>query len=421
MSMFDLDNWNEIWVTITRNKLRSILTGFGVFWGIFMLVILIGGGNSFMGGLSAKFEGFASNSTFYSSGVTSEPYKGYRKGRSWNINNRDLELIKDRATTIEYISPNLFYGGGDKNVVNGQKSGSYLSRGVYGEYFFIEGQHILSGRLFNQLDIEEKRKVCVIGKQVYETLFERNEVAEGKYIRVNGVYFQVIGVISPRSDAQIGGNAEETVFLPFTTMQLAFNQGDVVHFVACTTKRGYDAEETVEEVTQILKASHSISPTDEKAVWSMNASQQFKIFDLLFLGVSILIWFVGMSTLLSGMIGISNIMVVTVRERTREIGVRRALGAKPKTILVQILSESFVLTFLAGILGLFAGIAALEIISYAMQDYFMDEANIFIEPFVSFNVAIISLVILLFAGIIAGIMPANRALKIKAIEALRDE
>lgn len=256
--MFDLDSWNEIWVTITRNKLRSVLTGFGVFWGILMLVILIGGGNSFEGGLTEKFAGFATNSSFYSAGRTSEAYKGYRKGRWWSMNNRDLKLIKERAVTVEHISPNLFGGSGDKNVVNGQKSGSFGTRGVYPEHFQIEMQNILSGRVFNQLDIEDKRKVCVIGKQVYETLFDRGEVAEGQYIRVNGVYFQVIGVISPRAAISIGGDTEETVFIPFSTMQVTFNQGDVIHFLACTTKPGYDAEETVQEVTQILKAAHRV-------------------------------------------------------------------------------------------------------------------------------------------------------------------
>lgn len=419
--MFDLDSWNEIWVTITRNKLRSILTGFGVFWGILMLVILIGGGNSFEGGLTKQFAGFASNSSFYSSDRTSEAYKGFRKGRSWDMNTRDLELIREKAITVEYISPNLFGGSSDKNVVNGQKSGSYMTRGVYREAFFIETQNVLSGRIFNQLDIDDKRKVCVIGKQVYETLFDKGEVAEGKYLRVNGVYFQVIGVISPRSNAHIGGDPEETVFIPFSTMQIAFNQGDKIHFLACTTKPGYDVSETEEEVKQILRAAHSIAPTDEKAVWSMNIAKQFQIFDMLFLGVSILIWIVGLSTLMSGMIGISNIMLVTVKERTREIGVRRALGAKPVTILVQILSESFVLTFLAGIIGLFAGIAVLEIINSVLEDYFLAESNIFIETYISFNVAIAALIILLFSGVLSGIIPAMRALKIKAIDALRDE
>lgn len=419
--MFDLDNWNEIWVTITRNKMRSVLTGFGVFWGIFMLVLLIGGGNSFSGGLLKKFSGFATNSTFYFSDRTSEAYKGYRKGRSWNMNNRDLVLIRERARTVEYISPMLFGGSSDKNVVIGQKSGSYGTRGIYPEHFLIEAQNFLSGRTFNQLDMDERRKVCIIGKVVYETLFGVGEVAEGQYIRVNGVYFQVVGVISPKSDVSIGGDVEETVFIPFTTMQTTFNQGDVIHFLACTTKSGYDAGDTEIEVKEILKAAHSISPTDEKGVRSINVAMQFKIFDMLFLGVAILIWFVGMSTLLSGMIGISNIMLVTVKERTREIGVRRALGAKPITVLIQILSESFVLTFLAGILGLFAGIGVLQILSNSMEDYFLSEDNIFIEPYVSFNVAVAALIILLFSGILAGIMPALRALKIKAIDALRDE
>lgn len=419
--MFDLDSWNEIWVTITRNRLRSILTGFGVFWGIFMLVILIGGGNSFEGGLLKNFSGFATNSTFYNADRTSEAYKGYRKGRAWNMNNKDIALIRERATTVEYVSPMLFGGSSDKNVVLGQKSGSYGTRGIYPEHFKVETQNFLSGRTFNQLDIDGRRKVCIIGKVVYETLFDKGEVAEGKYIRVNGVYFQVVGVISPKSNMSIGGDVEETVFVPFTTMQTTFNQGDIIHFLACTTKAGHDASETETEVKEILKTAHSISPTDEKAVRSFNIAAQFKMFDLLFLGVAVLIWFVGMSTLISGMIGISNIMLVTVKERTREIGVRRALGAKPLTILVQILSESFVLTFLAGILGLFAGIGVLELINTVLEDYFMDEANIFVETYISFNVAIAALIVLLFSGVIAGIMPALRALKIKAIDALRDE
>lgn len=419
--MFDLDNWNEIWITITRNKLRSILTGFGVFWGIFMLVILIGGGNSFEGGLIKMFSGFASNSTFYFNDKTSEPYKGYRKGRAWSINNRDLTLIRQKANTIEYISPMLFGGGNEKNVVRGQKTGTYGLRGIYPEHFYIETQHFLSGRNFNKIDIDERRKVCVIGKQVYETLFAPGEVAEGQYIRVNGIYFQVIGVISPKSKVSIGGDVEESVFIPFTTMQTTFNQGDVVHFLACTTLPGFDAADSEIEVKNILRDAHNIAPNDEKAVRSMNISKQFELFEMLFLGVGALIWFVGMSTLLSGMIGISNIMLVTVKERTREIGVRRALGAKPITILIQILSESFLLTFLAGILGLFAGIAVLELVAKALQDYFLSNENIFIQPYVSFNVAMIALLVLVLSGIVAGIMPAMRALKIKAIDALRDE
>lgn len=418
--MFDLDNWQEIWATITRNKFRSILTGLGVSWGLFMLILLVGVGNAFEGGIMKNVNGFAANSCFFFTDRTSEAYKGYRKGRQWNMNNRDLTLIGQKAKSVELISPVLFGNSGDKNVVNGAKSGSYGTRGVYPAHFQIEQQHVLSGRLFNQLDIEGYRKVCVIGKEVYETLFKPGENPEGQFIRVNGIYFQVIGVIRPMSNASIGGDVESTVFIPFSTMQRAFNQGDAIHFLACTTKPGYTGAMVEEEVKNILKSAHDIAPTDEKAVRSFNIEKEFQIFNNLFTGIDFLIWFVGGGALLSGIIGISNIMLVTVRERTREIGVRRALGAKPMTIVKQILSESFMLTLIAGFLGFFAGIALVEIINVAMTNNLSDDVFL-IPPFVSFWTAVKAMIVLIFAGVLSGLMPAMRALSVKAIDAIRDE
>ncbi|MDR2951209.1 MAG: ABC transporter permease [Dysgonomonas sp.] len=418
--MFDLDNWQEIWATITRNKLRSFLTGFGVFWGIFMLIILIGVGNGFQGGIMKNVNGFASNSCFFWTDVTSEPYKGFRKGRFWSMNRKDVTLIRQKAQSVEYISPVLFGNSGDKNVVRGPKSGSYGTRGVYPDHFKIEQQHVLQGRLFNEIDISETRKVCVIGREVYETLFQPGENPQGQYIRVNGIYFQVIGVIRPKSNMSIGGDVESSVFIPFTTMQQAFNQGDKVYFMACTAKPGYPASIVQEEVTNIIKTAHDISPTDEKAVGSFNIEKQFQIFNNLFIGIDVLIWIVGLGALMSGIIGISNIMLVTVRERTREIGVRRAIGAKPITIVKQILSESFVLTAIAGFLGFLVGVLILEAIHSAMTGS-MDEDTFMIPPFVSFDTALIAMIILIISGICAGFMPAMRALRIKAIDAIRDE
>lgn len=418
--MFDLDNWQEIWVTITRNKLRSFLTGFGVFWGIFMLIILIGVGNAFEGGMMKNVSGFASNSCFFFTDRTSEAYKGYRKGRSWNMNNRDLVLIRQKSQSVEYLSPMLFGGGSDKNVVFGKKSGSYGTRGVYPAHFKIEQQNVLAGRLFNELDIEGYRKVCIIGKEVSQTLFPSHEASIGQYIRVNGIYFQVIGVIRPKSNISFGGDVESTVFIPFSTMQRAFNQGDIIHFLACTAKPGYPASLVEEEVINILKAAHDISPTDEKAIRSFNIEKQFEIFNNLFVGVNVLIWIVGLGALMSGIIGISNIMLVTVRERTREIGVRRAIGAKPSTIVKQIISESFVLTALAGLGGFLFGIAILQIIQGIMQGG-MDEDVFFVPPFVSFNTAVVSMIVLIISGVLSGLMPAMRALSIKAIDAIREE
>jgi putative ABC transport system permease protein len=420
MRIFDIDNWQEIWVAITRNKLRSFLTGFGVFGGIFILVILLGVGNGFEGGILKSFSGFASNSCFFFTDRTSEAYKGYRKGRWWNMNNRDLVLIRERAKTVDEISPIIWGSSGDKNVVNGQKTGSYGVMGVYPAYFVIQQQYVLHGRLFNEVDVNSYRKVCVIGKEVYETLFKKGEDPVGQYIRVNGIYFQVAGVISPKSEISIGGDVESTVFLPFSTMQRAFNQGDIVHFLSCTAKAGVPAADVEEEVKAIIRSAHDISPTDTKAINSFNIEMQFQIFQFLFIGVSFITWFVGLGSLLSGIIGISNIMLITVRERTREIGVRRAIGAKPKTIMAQIISESFVMTAISGIAGLVLGIFVLEVIDRLMVGGTL-QIKVMLPPFISFYAAIAAMVVLMVSGIIAGIMPAMRALKIKPIDAIREE
>ena len=418
--MFDLDKWQEIWNTITANKMRSVMTGFGVFWGIFMLVILIGVGNAFQGGMEQNIKGFATNSGFFFTNVTSEPYKGFRKGRWWNMNNRDLEIIKQKATALEYISPMLFGESSSKNVVMGRKSTSAQVMGVYPDQFKIQTQTVIKGRLFNDLDIRNVGKVALIGKTVAENLFDSGQDPIGAYIRVNGIYFQVVGVIRPNSKAQIGGDAETSVYLPFSTMQKAFNQGDVIHFMGATAKEGMSVSTLEDQIKTILKTNHSIAPNDENAVRSFNIEKEFKTFANLFLGIRTLRWIVGLGSLLSGIIGVSNIMLVTVRERTREIGVRRALGAKPVTIVSQIVSESFILTFIAGFGGLFFGVIILELISIGMRGG-ASEDMFFIPPFISFGTALVSMSILIASGLFAGLMPALRALSIKAIDAIREE
>ncbi|QIK59372.1 ABC transporter permease [Dysgonomonas sp. HDW5A] len=418
--MFDLDKWQEIWNTITANKMRSVMTGFGVFWGIFMLVILIGVGNAFQGGMEQNIKGFATNSGFFFTNVTSEPYKGFRKGRWWNMNNRDLEIIKQKATALEYISPMLFGESSSKNVVMGRKSTSAQVMGVYPDQFKIQTQTVIKGRLFNDLDIRNVSKVALIGKTVAENLFDSGQDPIGAYIRVNGIYFQVVGVIRPNSKAQIGGDAETSVYIPFSTMQKAFNQGDIIHFMGATAKEGMSVSTLEDQIKTILKTNHNIAPNDEKAVRSFNIEKEFKTFANLFLGIRTLIWIVGLGSLLSGIIGVSNIMLVTVRERTREIGVRRALGAKPVTIVSQIVSESFILTFIAGFGGLFFGVIILELISIGMRGG-ASEDMFFIPPFISFGTALVSMSILIASGLFAGLMPALRALSIKAIDAIREE
>lgn len=415
--LFDIDRWQEIWITITSNKSRSFLTAFGVFWGIFMLVLMVGAGNALKTGIFSQIEGFATNSVFFMAERTTEPYKGFRKGRVWNMTNSDLPIIRNRVDDLQYMSPVLFGGGnGDKNVVRGDKGGSYLVKGCYPEYDLIEKSKMIYGRYVNDIDIAEKRKVCVIGERVYEVLFH-GENPVGKQIRVNGIYFQVIGVARSTSGVSIGGETAETVVLPFTTMQQAFNQGNIIHFLAATAKSGVAVRSIQDKITEVLKQQHQISPDDKEAVFSMNIEEQFKMFHNLEIGISLLIWVVGIGTLLAGAVGVSNIMLVTVRERTKEIGIRRALGATPNNIIGQILSESVVLTVLAGIGGIVLGVGLLSAVGVVLSQ----GDQFFKDPQISFTMAVGSLIILIVIGMLAGLIPAQRAMMIKPVEAIAEE
>lgn len=415
--MFDLDRWQEIWITITHNKSRSALTAFGVFWGMLMLVLMVGAGNALEKGIFSQIEGFATNSCFFQAQRTTLPYKGFQKGRRWNIINSDLPVIKEKANNLQYISPILFSGNSDKNVVRGEKHGSYMVKGCYPEYDLIEKSKLIYGRYVNDIDIAQKRKVCVIGERIYEVLFQKGEDPTGKQIRVNGIYFQVVGVARSTSGVSIGGETAETVVLPFSTMQQAFNQGNIVHLLAATAKKGVTVKTLQTQIQDILKQQHQISPDDKDAVWSMNIEEQFKMFNYLAIGISSLIWIVGLGTLLAGAIGVSNIMLVTVRERTKEIGIRRALGATPRNIIGQILAESVVLTVLAGLLGIVIGVGLLAGVGIALSE----GDQFFKDPQVSFWMAVGSLMILIVIGTLAGYIPAQRAMMIKPVEAISEE
>ncbi len=415
--MFDLDRWQEIWITITHNKSRSVLTAFGVFWGMLMLVLMVGAGNALEKGMTSQIEGFATNSCFFASERTTLPYKGFRKGRRWDMTNSDLPVIRKKVAELQYISPVLFSGGNDKNVVRGEKNGSYLVKGCYPEYDLIEKSKMLYGRYVNDIDIAEKRKVCVIGERVYEVLFQKGEDPTGKQIRVNGIYFQVIGVARSTSGVSIGGQTAETGVLPFSTMQQAFNHGNVIHFLAATAKDGVPVKIVQDKILEILKQQHQIAPDDKEAVFTMNIEEQFKMFNYLGIGIAALIWIVGLGTLFAGAIGVSNIMLVTVRERTKEIGIRRALGATPRSIIGQILSESVVLTVLAGLTGIVVGVGLLRATGIVLSQ----GDQFFKDPQISFGMAVTSLLILLVIGTFAGYIPAQRAMMIKPVEAIAEE
>ncbi|HBB01108.1 MAG: ABC transporter ATP-binding protein [Bacteroidetes bacterium GWD2_45_23] len=415
--MFDLDRWQEIWITITHNKSRSVLTAFGVFWGMLMLVLMVGAGNALEQGMTSQIEGFATNSCFFESNRTTVPYKGFRKGRRWNMTNSDIPVIREKVKELQYISPVLFSGGNDKNVVRGDKNGSYLVKGCYPEYDLIERSKMIYGRYVNDIDIAEKRKVCVIGERIYEVLFHKGEDPTGKQIRVNGIYFQVIGVARSTSGVSIGGQTTETVVLPFSTMQQAFNQGNIIHFLAATAKKGVPVRVIQDKILEVLKQQHQIAPEDKEAVFNMNIEEQFKMFNYLGIGIAALIWIVGLGTIFAGAIGVSNIMLVTVRERTKEIGIRRALGATPRNIIGQILSESIVLTVLAGITGIVVGVGLLRATGIVLSQ----GDQFFKDPQISFGMAVASLLILLVIGTFAGYIPAQRAMMIKPVEAIGEE
>jgi putative ABC transport system permease protein len=421
MFLFDVDRWVEIWVTITRNITRSLLTSFGVFWGILMLVILLGSGNGLKNGIMKNVEGFSTNSAFFFSERTGEPYKGYKKGRYWQMRNRDLEAIQQRVKGVRYLSPMIMQWGGQNNVVKGQKSGTYNVRGVYSQYFQIETPNLLAGRLLNEIDMLDKRKVCVIGSSVREDLFGQEEDPIGQYIRVNGIYYQVVGVIDPKAKGiNIGGRVDQSIMTPFKTLQQTSNQGDKFWFLCATADNNYPCDKMVEDIKDVLRSQNEISPTDEQAISSITIAKQFETFELLFTGINALVWLVGIGTLLAGVIGVSNIMMVTVRERTREIGVRRAIGAKPIDIISQIMSESLLLTSIAGLLGLSTGVFLLDIVNKALmngnsEDVFFSDVGIHI------GTAVTATFILLISGLLAGLIPAWRAMQIKAIDAIREE
>jgi len=421
--MFDLDTWQEIWLTITRNKSRSLLTAFGVFWGVFMLVVMAGFGVGIRHGIMDGVEHFEANSAFFFADNTSEPYKGFQRGRTWSMTMSDYEAIKHQyANKIKYMSGVMFgQSSGANNVVRSDKFGSFSVMGFAPDYNLINPSRILQGRFINDIDVREYRKVCVIGKRVLNDLYAPNEEVIGSLIRVNGIYYTVVGVSEAVSkNINVFGDPEEMVNLPFTTLQQAQNEGDKVNCIALAAKSSVNVAELEEDVKVFLKKRNSIAPTDLKAVGSFNAKKIFDVFQALILGINALIWIVGLGTLLAGVVGVSNIMLVTVRERTQEIGVRRALGASPFTILKQIMSESLVLTFLAGIFGIVLGVGVLAIVSQVLAANPSEKMPLS-NPQISFGIAIAALLVIIVSGLFAGWLPSKRALQIKAIDALRDE
>lgn len=421
--MFDLDRWHEIMSALKKNKLRTFFTAFGVFWGIFMLVIMLGSGTGLRNGVTSDFGDFATNSVFMWTRPTSIPYKGLPRARNYNFKNDDIDALKREIPEIEHLAPRTQGGGfrGGNNVIRGSKSGAFSVMGDYPEWNLIDPVEINKGRFINNADLKEKRKIAVIGNKVYDVLFAPGEEAIGQYIQIQGIYFQVVGVFKPKnSGVNFGGDKEQSVFIPLTTFQRVYNWGDIIGWFAFTSKPGIAASEIEEKAAALLKRRHSVAPDDPQAIGSFNMEKQYNQMTGLFAGINGLIWIVGIGTLLAGVIGISNIMLVIVKERTKEIGIQRAIGAKPWNIISQIITESVFLTTFAGYVGLVIGVAVLEGVNYILSSANTD-SNMFKNPNIDFNMAVTALVILVISGAVAGLIPARKAVSIKPIDALRYE
>lgn len=412
---FDLDTFNEILLTITRNKTRSLLTAFGVFWGIFMLVTLMGGGNGFKALMSTTFEGFAQNSAFVWPQRTGEAYKGFRKGRWWNLEQTDMVRVRQiEGVDIVTCVQNRW---GVTAVYQDKKSEGAIVKGLYPEYNSIEDQKVKYGRFINDIDILEKRKVCFIGKKVSEELFGKDVNPCGKLIKADGIYYQVIGMAGDtNSNMQINGSADESLSIPFSTYAAAYNIGSDIGLMCLTMKPGYKVTERQPYIESIIKQHHLIHPDDTQCMQFLNAEALFSMVDSLFKSINMLVWMIGLGTLISGVIGVSNIMMVTVKERTTEIGIRRAIGATPRTIMEQILTESMVLTLIAGMTGISFSVFLLQ-----MMNLGMEASNQPANFQVSFGMAVGVAIMVVILGVTAGIAPAYRAMSIKPIEAIRDE
>lgn len=412
--MFDLDRWEEIWQTISRNRKRSIMTAFGVFWGIFMLTIMLGAGLGLKNALFSQLGDMSVNSCFFWGGRTSIPYKGLPSGRYWQFENEDLAAIKKQVPDVRSVGSVIW--GSEYKFSRNDKKGDYSLVGYNPDFQQISPQPIRFGRFFNEIDMGQQRKVCILTEQVWLDLFPGGENPVGSTIRMNNMYLTVIGMIKV-PDRGFRFHGDKSVLMPVSTMQQMYNMGHKLHSVAVAANDDADIKEVETNIKQLVFARHTISPDDTKAVYSQNLGEQVNKFNSLFGGIGALTWIVGIGTLLAGLVGVSNIMLVIVRERTQEIGVRRALGARPRIIISQIMSESFVLTFVAGIFGLALAVALLS----GAESILTASAGRPIRPQISFGTGMLSMAVLILGSLLAGILPASRALRIKPVDAIREE
>lgn len=417
--MFDIDKWQEILATIKKNKMRTFLTGFSVAWGIFMLMILLGSGNGLSNGVAANFMNDAVNAMWIWTGETTIPYQGMKSGRAIQFHNEDQQLIS-KVSGVGVSSGRYFLG--NTRYSNGKESGEYTTITCQPELKEVENIEITEGRFINQIDILQNRKVIVLGLDIKTALF-KDSAALGEYVNINNVPFKVVGICT-----EPGSTNTREGYMPLTTAQMIFNGSNQLHNLALTIN-GKTLEESQvieEEIRSALARKHKFDPKDEGAIGLFNKLERYIQAMKIFQAIKIFIWVIGVFTLIAGIIGVSNIMIIVVKERTKEIGIRKALGATPGSVIGLILLESIMITTIAGYIGLVLGTGLMELINYFMvqsagPSTAQQGETLFLNPTVDFNIAVASTLLLIVAGAIAGYIPAKRAASIKPIVALRDE
>ncbi len=417
--LFDRNTWQEIFGSIGKNRTRTIITVIGVLWGIFIYIALSGAAKGMDNGFEEIFKSVAKNSMFVWAQSTSMPYEGFKTGRPIQLKLEDATQLKNRIPEIEYIAPRNVrgvFGDAPGTIVRGQKFGSYNVYGDFPVFTKITTKKIYdNGRFINDADIEKARKVCVIGERTEKELFEKGESPIGKFIRIDNVYFQVVGV---HKFSQGGGfDNDGDIFIPFTTYRKLYNTGNDVGWFSIAAYNDADVLKVEESVKAQLKSIHRVNPDDERAFGSFNIGEVFNRISGFAQGLTFLSLVVGIATILAGVIGIGNILLISVKERTKEIGVRRALGATPREVRAQIILESVFLTMIAGIMGIILGAGVLSIINNATEDLDFPYSN----PTVPIPYILGALAIMVVLGTLIGLIPAQRAVSIKPIDALREE
>jgi len=412
--MFELDKWQEIFSTVQKNKLRTFLTGFSVAWGIFMLVVLLGSGKGLENGVAQQFQGGATNGIWITSGVTSMKYKGLQNGRNIKFTNEDYNVLNTTIKGHDHISARLFLGNNLTSYKNNY--GSFFISPCHPDYGYIKEIEMIQGRFVNNIDIRDFRKVAVIGEKVKAALFKGTDtVAMGKYITINGVLFKVVGVFR---DFSRNDNEQRRIYIPISSAQRIFNGNNVIQQIAFTTGTATPVQATamVENTKSLLSRRHTFDPNDKSAIEIWNKNEDVQRFTALFSGISLFIWIIGIGTIIAGVVGVSNIMMIVVKERTNEIGVRKAIGATPSSIIGLILQEAIVITGFSGYIGLVLGIGLLELVSSKMPP-----TDFFKNPEADFSIAVGATILLILAGAIAGLVPAMKAANVRPVDALRDE